>query len=137
MKWPRRGMCCSRAWHFLSDRARRRSKVEGNLLHSCRRVRSRRDEARADCPHRGDRAGHHCGCVRRVVRQTSSNVQEVCARGGKSILLTDADGLKKLGSKVWASIELPKIEPFVAPIIYAIAVQLLAYHAAVAKGTDN
>ena len=47
-----------------------------------------------------------------------------------------AAGLEKLKSKAWASIELPRVDPFVAPILYAIPVQLLAYHAAVAKGTD-
>ena len=71
-----------------------------------------------------------------VFEKTASNVQEVCARGAKAIVLADAEGLKRLGCKVWASIELPKVDPFVAPIVYAIAVQLLAYHAAVAKGAD-
>jgi glucosamine--fructose-6-phosphate aminotransferase (isomerizing) len=71
-----------------------------------------------------------------VFEKTASNLQEVCARGGKVLVLADAAGLKKLGAKAWASIELPKVDPFVAPILYAIPVQLLAYHAAVAKGTD-
>jgi glutamine---fructose-6-phosphate transaminase (isomerizing) len=71
-----------------------------------------------------------------VFEKTASNLQEVCARGGKVLVLSDAAGLKKLGAKAWASIELPKVDPFVAPILYAIPVQLLAYHAAVAKGTD-
>src|SRR5215510_320613 len=71
-----------------------------------------------------------------VFEKTASNLQEVCARGGKVLVLSDGAGLKKLESKAWASIELPKVDPFVAPILYAIPVQLLAYHAAVAKGTD-
>jgi glucosamine--fructose-6-phosphate aminotransferase (isomerizing) len=71
-----------------------------------------------------------------VFEKTASNLQEVCARGGKVLVLSDAAGLKKLKSKAWASIELPRVDPFVAPILYAIPVQLLAYHAAVAKGTD-
>ncbi|HZF36271.1 MAG TPA: glutamine--fructose-6-phosphate transaminase (isomerizing) [Candidatus Angelobacter sp.] len=71
-----------------------------------------------------------------VFEKTASNLQEVAARGGKLLLLSDAAGLKKLASKAWATIELPKVDPFVAPILYAIPVQLLAYHAAVAKGTD-
>ncbi|MGE0116922.1 MAG: glutamine--fructose-6-phosphate transaminase (isomerizing) [Dongiaceae bacterium] len=71
-----------------------------------------------------------------VFEKTASNLQEVCARGGKVLVLSDAAGLAKLKSKAWASIELPKVDPFVAPILYAIPVQLLAYHAAVAKGTD-
>jgi len=71
-----------------------------------------------------------------VFDKTASNIQEVAARGGKVIVLADADGLKKIGKRAWATIELPKVDPFVAPILYAIPVQLLAYHAAVAKGTD-
>jgi glucosamine--fructose-6-phosphate aminotransferase (isomerizing) len=71
-----------------------------------------------------------------VFEKTDSNLQEVCARGGKVLVLSDAAGLRKLGARAWASIELPKVDPFVAPILYAIPVQLLAYHAAVAKGTD-
>lgn len=71
-----------------------------------------------------------------VFEKTASNLQEVAARGGKVLVLSDAAGLKKLGAKAWASIELPKVDPFVAPILYAIPVQLLAYHAAIAKGTD-
>jgi glucosamine--fructose-6-phosphate aminotransferase (isomerizing) len=63
-------------------------------------------------------------------------VQEVCARDGKVLVLSDAAGLRRFGSNLWASIELPKVDPFVAPILYAIPVQLLAYHAAIAKGTD-
>jgi len=52
------------------------------------------------------------------------------------VFLSDADGLRKLGDKAFAAIELPKVDPFVAPILYAIPVQLLAYHTAVIKGTD-
>ena len=43
---------------------------------------------------------------------------------------------ERIGDKVWAAIELPKIDPFVAPILYAVPVQLLAYHVAVVKGSD-
>ena len=68
--------------------------------------------------------------------KTASNLQEAMARGGRVIFLSDADGLRKLGDKAFAAVELPKVDPFVAPILYAIPVQLLAYHAAVAKGTD-
>jgi len=52
------------------------------------------------------------------------------------IVLSDAQGLKRINVKPWAVLELPTVDPFVAPILYAIPVQLLAYHAAVAKGTD-
>jgi glucosamine--fructose-6-phosphate aminotransferase (isomerizing) len=68
--------------------------------------------------------------------KTASNLQEVRARGGRVVFFSDADGIKRLGSHAMAAIELPKVDPFVAPILYAIPVQLLAYHAAVAKGTD-
>jgi len=68
--------------------------------------------------------------------KTASNMQEVIARGGRVIFLSDAPGIRKLGGKAVATIELPLVDPFVAPILYAIPVQLLAYHVAVLKGTD-
>jgi glucosamine--fructose-6-phosphate aminotransferase (isomerizing) len=71
-----------------------------------------------------------------LFEKTASNLQEVRARGGKVIFFSDAEGIRRLGSEAMAAIELPKVDPFVAPILYAIPVQLLAYHAAVAKGTD-
>jgi glucosamine--fructose-6-phosphate aminotransferase (isomerizing) len=71
-----------------------------------------------------------------LFEKTAANVQEVHARGGVVILLSDADGLAKAGDLASYTIELPRIDPFVAPILYAIPVQLLAYHTAVAKGTD-
>jgi glucosamine--fructose-6-phosphate aminotransferase (isomerizing) len=71
-----------------------------------------------------------------VFEKTASNLQEAVARGGKVIVLSDAQGLKRINLKPWAELELPKVDPFVAPILYAIPVQLLAYHAAIAKGTD-
>ena len=67
--------------------------------------------------------------------KTISNMQEVMARGGRVLLISDAEGIEKAG-KVWASIEVPKTNPFVTPLLYAVPVQLLAYHAAIAKGTD-
>ena len=68
--------------------------------------------------------------------KTASNLQEVRARGGQVVFLSDAEGIRRLGAEASAVIELPKVDPFVAPILYAVPVQLLAYHAAVAKGTD-
>ncbi|GLR77649.1 glutamine--fructose-6-phosphate transaminase (isomerizing) (plasmid) [Azospirillum oryzae] len=65
-----------------------------------------------------------------------SNVQEVCARSGKVLLLADKKGIDKLKDKVRWSVELPACDPLVAPLLYAIPVQLLAYHTAVLKGTD-
>ena len=63
-------------------------------------------------------------------------MEEVIARGGRVIFLSDAKGIAALGQLARASIELPAVHPFVAPILYAIPVQLLAYHTAVLKGTD-
>jgi glucosamine--fructose-6-phosphate aminotransferase (isomerizing) len=71
-----------------------------------------------------------------LFEKTATNMREVIARGGRVIFFSDAGGLRKLGSAAAASIELPTVDPFVAPILYAIPVQLLAYHAAVIKGTD-
>jgi glucosamine--fructose-6-phosphate aminotransferase (isomerizing) len=67
--------------------------------------------------------------------KTISNMQEVMARGGKVLLISDREGIAKAG-KVWASIEVPTTNAFITPLLYAIPVQLLAYYAAIAKGTD-
>jgi glucosamine--fructose-6-phosphate aminotransferase (isomerizing) len=68
--------------------------------------------------------------------KTASNAQEVAARGGKVILLSDPQGIAKLGSLARATVEMPPTHPFIAPILYAVPIQLLAYHTAVLKGTD-
>ena len=68
--------------------------------------------------------------------KTASNMQEVIARGGRVIFLSDAAGIAKLGTMAAATIEHPAVDAFVAPILYTIPVQLLAYHTAVLKGTD-
>jgi glucosamine--fructose-6-phosphate aminotransferase (isomerizing) len=68
--------------------------------------------------------------------KTISNMQEVMARGGKVLLITDKKGAKQAGDGVWETILMPEVDPFVAPILYAIPAQLIAYHTAVAKGTD-
>ena len=68
--------------------------------------------------------------------KTASNMQEVIARGGRVIFLSDAAGIEKLGDMAAATIELPAVDPYVAPILYTIPIQLLAYHVAVLKGTD-
>ncbi len=68
--------------------------------------------------------------------KTASNMAEVIARGARVIFLSDAAGIARLGGMAAATIELPAVDPFVAPILYAIPVQLLAYHVAVIKGTD-
>ena len=68
--------------------------------------------------------------------KTISNMQEVMARGGKVLLITDKKGAEQAGDGVWETIVMPEVDPFVAPILYAIPAQLIAYHTAVAKGTD-
>ena len=68
--------------------------------------------------------------------KTASNMQEVVTRGGRVILMSDSNGVETLGRHAFSTVVLPKVSEFVAPILYAIPVQLLAYHAAVLKGTD-
>jgi glucosamine--fructose-6-phosphate aminotransferase (isomerizing) len=70
-----------------------------------------------------------------LYEKTASNVQEVAARGGKVIFFSDKPGVDRLPIKA-VTMAMPTVDPFVAPILYAIPVQLLAYHVAVAKGTD-
>ncbi len=65
-----------------------------------------------------------------------SNMQEVMARGGKIVMISDAAGLAENGDDAWHSIEMPDVTGPFAPIVYAVPVQLLAYHTAVEKGTD-
>ncbi len=71
-----------------------------------------------------------------LFEKTVSNMQEVMARGGKVVLISDAEGLAEAGDGCMATIEMPKVHPLIAPLVYAVPVQLLAYHVAVAKGTD-
>ncbi|MBV9568864.1 MAG: SIS domain-containing protein, partial [Hyphomicrobiales bacterium] len=68
--------------------------------------------------------------------KTASNVQEVAARGGRIILITDADGARNVGVETEATIIVPTCEPLFAPILYALPVQLLAYHTAAFMGKD-
>jgi glucosamine--fructose-6-phosphate aminotransferase (isomerizing) len=68
--------------------------------------------------------------------KTASNVQETVARGGKVLLISDAAGTAKLAKSCAWTVTLGDVHPFVTPILYAIPVQLLAYHVACAKGTD-
>jgi glucosamine--fructose-6-phosphate aminotransferase (isomerizing) len=71
-----------------------------------------------------------------VFDKTASNIQEVAARGGRVVLITDRPGIERMGRIAWRSVELPAVDPFVSPLVYSIPVQLLAYHVAVLKGTD-
>ncbi|WP_423142260.1 glutamine--fructose-6-phosphate transaminase (isomerizing) [Parablastomonas sp. CN1-191] len=71
-----------------------------------------------------------------LFEKTVSNMQEVRARGGKIVLISDAEGLAEAGDDCIATIEMPRVHPLIAPIVYAVPVQLLAYHVALVKGTD-
>jgi glucosamine--fructose-6-phosphate aminotransferase (isomerizing) len=70
-----------------------------------------------------------------LFEKTVSNMQEVAARGGKIILLSDADK-SRAGCALEAHIAVPTVHPFVNPLLYAVPVQLIAYHTAVFMGTD-
>jgi glucosamine--fructose-6-phosphate aminotransferase (isomerizing) len=71
-----------------------------------------------------------------LFEKTVSNMEEVRARGGKVVLISDAKGIAEAGEGCLATIEMPVVHPLIAPLVYAIPVQLLAYHVAVVKGTD-
>ena len=72
----------------------------------------------------------------RVFEKTVSNMQEVAARGGRIILVTDAQGTREATMPSLISLTMPEMPNSVTPLVYAIPVQLLAYHTAVALGTD-
>ncbi|MCC6481126.1 MAG: glutamine--fructose-6-phosphate transaminase (isomerizing), partial [Sphingomonadaceae bacterium] len=67
-----------------------------------------------------------------LFEKTVSNMQEVRARGGKVVLISDAEGIAEAGEGCLATIEMPRVHPLIAPLVYAVPVQLLAYHVAVA-----
>jgi glutamine---fructose-6-phosphate transaminase (isomerizing) len=71
-----------------------------------------------------------------LYEKTVSNMEEVAARGGKIIMITDAAGVAANAHKAHASISMPECHPFTTPLVYAVPMQLLAYHAAVFIGTD-
>ncbi len=71
-----------------------------------------------------------------LFEKTLANVEEVMARGGRVVMISDAAGVARLGGRLASGITVPRCDPFVAPLLYAIPVQLLAYHVAVIKGTD-
>ena len=71
-----------------------------------------------------------------LFEKTASNLQEAAARGGQVIVFSDAAGAAKLQGIAAETVVLPAVDPFVAPILYAIPVQMLAYQVAVLKGTD-
>jgi len=71
-----------------------------------------------------------------LFEKTAGNVQEAAARGGRVILLTDRPSRDAIGEGIVRIIDMPSIDPFLAPILYAVPMQLLSYHVAVLKGTD-
>ena len=71
-----------------------------------------------------------------LFEKTVSNMQEVMARNGKVLLISDAAGIAEAGKGCWKTLAMPSVPDFLAPILYAIPAQLLAYHTAIAKGTD-
>src|SRR5580693_685931 len=71
-----------------------------------------------------------------LFEKTLSNVEEVMARGGRVIMISDAAGIARLQDRLAFGIAIPHCAAFVAPLLYAIPIQLLAYHTAVIKGTD-
>tara|TARA_R110002124_G_scaffold223457_3_gene388773 strand:- start:2736 stop:4556 length:1821 start_codon:yes stop_codon:yes gene_type:complete len=68
--------------------------------------------------------------------KTVSNMQEVMARGGKIVMISDAAGIAEAGEGTWMTVTMPRIDNPFAPIAYAVPIQQLAYHTAVEKGTD-
>ena len=71
-----------------------------------------------------------------LFEKTVSNMEEVMARGGKVLIVTDARGAAEAGEGTWARLVMPEVAAVLAPILYAVPAQLLAYHTAIAKGTD-
>jgi glutamine---fructose-6-phosphate transaminase (isomerizing) len=71
-----------------------------------------------------------------LFEKTVSNMHETMARGGRVILISDKRGIDLAGDNAWMRIEVPAIDPLFAPLLYAVPVQMLAYHTAVLKGTD-
>ncbi|WP_170478930.1 glutamine--fructose-6-phosphate transaminase (isomerizing) [Ruegeria arenilitoris] len=71
-----------------------------------------------------------------VFDKTVSNMQEVMARKGKVILVSDDEGIADAQDGVWSTIRMPHVHPNLTPILYSVPAQLLAYHTALAKGTD-
>lgn len=72
----------------------------------------------------------------RLYEKTVSNMQEVAARGGRIILITDRRGAESASVDTMATIVLPDVPEFITPLVYALPIQMLAYHTAVLMGTD-
>ncbi len=131
-----RATCSTWVADELRDRHGGGAEAQGDQLHPRRGLRRRRAEARADRADRRERAGDRGGAARPAVRQD----REQPAGGGRArrqgnpaqrpARLRSARGLCP------HTVALPEVDPFVAPLLYAIPIQLLAYHTAVLKGTD-
>ena len=72
----------------------------------------------------------------RLFDKTASNMHEVMARGGRVVLVSDEEGLARAGEGVWRTVRMPRVPEWLAPIVHAVPMQLLAYHTATALGTD-
>ena len=72
----------------------------------------------------------------RLYEKTVSNMQEVAARGGRIILITDKKGAEAASIDTMATIVLPDVPEFITPLVYALPIQMLAYHTAILMGTD-
>jgi glucosamine--fructose-6-phosphate aminotransferase (isomerizing) len=72
----------------------------------------------------------------RFFEKTVSNMQEVAARGGRIVFITDAKGAAASTLDTMATIVLPEVDEIISPMIYSLPVQLIAYHTAVIMGTD-
>jgi glucosamine--fructose-6-phosphate aminotransferase (isomerizing) len=72
----------------------------------------------------------------RLYEKSLSNLQEVAARRGRVLLVSDAAGVKQAGKAIWMHLLIPDCEPVIHPIVAVIPLQLLAYHVAIEKGTD-
>jgi glutamine---fructose-6-phosphate transaminase (isomerizing) len=71
-----------------------------------------------------------------LFEKTLGNVEEVMARGGRVVMISDTTGVARLADRLAFGIAMPDCDPFVAPLLYAIPIQLLAYHTAAIKGTN-
>jgi glutamine---fructose-6-phosphate transaminase (isomerizing) len=71
-----------------------------------------------------------------LFEKTLGNIEEVMARGGRVVMVSDAAGIARFAHRLAFGIAVPTCDPFVAPLLYTIPIQLLAYHVAALKGTD-
>jgi glucosamine--fructose-6-phosphate aminotransferase (isomerizing) len=71
-----------------------------------------------------------------LFEKTASNMQEVAARGGRIVMLTDDEGVRRAGIEPAETLVLPAMPEEVTPLVYAVPIQLIAYHTAVVNGTD-